>query len=88
MEDTNNQQGRVLILWIVTASSNEHRGPLRISPDLVTATYAYDQVDAKAKLQSWFMQHPERPYHSFMECPQGFLMGAQAWLPGHIPDKI
>jgi hypothetical protein len=86
MENTHNQQEGTLTLWIITASSSKKHEPLLNSPDFVTAIYAYDQEDAEKKALSWFVQHPERPYHYFMECPEGFTMGIQAWIPGRIQE--
>jgi hypothetical protein len=86
MEKTN-QEHKQLTLWIVTASSSKQQQPLRTGYDVVTAIYAYNQTDAKEKSRSWLTKYPEKPYHSFMECPTGFCVGIQTWLPGYIQEE-
>ena len=55
------KQPNLLTLWVVRASNNEQRTTGDPNPDIMTATYAYDQAQAEKNLADWFAQYPERP---------------------------
>jgi hypothetical protein len=86
-DDSMNKQPELLTLWIVRASNNKPRTLGDPNPDIITATYAYNQAGAEKNLATWFAQYPERPYHYFTEQPNGFAVNQRIWLPGSIPCR-